>query len=245
MTLLAYGVTGGGAPLPDVFGVDGQPVERLTVDDLSIAFSIVDRVQPRPEPDAALAYGRVLDAIHAAGTVVPLRYGLTASDHDRLAGLVRSQADWFHSTLARLDGLTEMTLWIALDPAVGLPLGLSSTPSPTIDETIREPREGPTAGVNYLRRRKAVFAVKDAGATSRCVNIIAAAFPIMRSLKAERRLEPEPGLAIRALIPREDVRALQLAVATHPIMGALRWVVTGGSPPFNFVESPAVCGCAE
>ncbi|QJX01273.1 hypothetical protein [Frigoriglobus tundricola] len=50
------------------------------MDDLWVPFSAVESLPLPPDPEAAVAYGWALNAIHAAGTVIPFRYGSAAPD---------------------------------------------------------------------------------------------------------------------------------------------------------------------
>ncbi|WP_390888683.1 GvpL/GvpF family gas vesicle protein [Frigoriglobus tundricola] len=57
-------------------------------------------------------------------------------------------------------------------------------------------------------------------------------------MRVERVGDPVPGIAAHALIARETVATFRAALAAHPILGPLQWVVTGPWPPFNFAGAP-------
>lgn len=242
MTLLAYGVKAGSAIPPSIVGVGGRSVQSLAVGDLRVLYSAVGTVPMPPDPETAVAYGRVLDVVHAAETVVPFRYGAIADDTQQLAALVRPQANWFRETLQRLDGLTEMTLRISLDSADAcVAKSRSSVATPRVESQPDATNPAhPESGVDYLRRRKALFVAKDAGPAklAPALEQLRAAVPGICEMKAERVTHPELGIAAHVLIPRRIAADLQAVIAAHPILATHRCVVTGPWPPFTFAGSP-------
>ncbi len=123
MPVLAYGVTAADFPHPDLTGVDGRAVELAPADDLAVPFTRLATPPTHPSACQAVAYAQAVSGLHAAGTLVPFRFGAVAACPGRLAELVCGKAATFRELLWRLDGTTEMAVRVAWDRAAAAALG--------------------------------------------------------------------------------------------------------------------------
>jgi len=120
-------------------GVDGGAVRMLAEQGLAAAVSAVPEreesatVGSRPVATAgtslagqasrgtfaptiprAMAFARVVEALHAAGTVLPMRYGCLLDAPDEVMELLRRRRGEFLASLDRLEGCAEMGIRVLL-----------------------------------------------------------------------------------------------------------------------------------
>ncbi|MEU8435644.1 GvpL/GvpF family gas vesicle protein [Streptomyces sp. NPDC029216] len=235
--------------LPGLTGVGGRPVTLLHApgdDPGPVAFVISD--VPRPEWDeealrarfedlrwleeAARSHHRVIEALAAHTTVLPLRMATLYEDHAGALNALRAQAQDFATLLARLSGHTEYGVKLYVRPAP--PPDAGAAPADT------------SPGRAYLQARRTQRSSHEehyrqaALATERVV-------AVARRFTADRVRHPAqsgPLVAASAeenvlndayLVPdahAEEFRSA-LAGATHGLPG-IRLEVTGPWAPYSF-----------
>ncbi|MFH7596712.1 GvpL/GvpF family gas vesicle protein [Streptomyces racemochromogenes] len=149
--------------LPSLTGVEGRPVTLLHApgdDPGPVAFVISD--VPRPEwdedalkarfedlrwlEDAARHHHRVVEALAAHTTVLPLRLATLYADHAGALGVLRTQGQAFATLLARLSGHTEYGVKLYVRPA--------AAPDPAVPADSAAPSAAVSPGRAYLQARR-------------------------------------------------------------------------------------------
>jgi hypothetical protein len=197
--------------LPEVDGLDGATLERLSVDDVDAVFS---RRTGETSRDTlrrdALAHGAVVEALTSrAAAVAPVRFGEHVSDEPALADSLRERLPVLRRAFDRIRDCVEVAVRV------------HDRPQPVLNR--------PTSGSDYLRRRAAVELEQRQGVDELHRELAA--------LAREARVERD---SAAFLVPAERLESVRRAVdrfaASHP---DLALVCTGPWAPFSFVEDGA------
>jgi len=118
MTCLVYCILRDRVLPPELLpvGVDGKKVSLLHDDGLAAAFSLVDDACDTTELSRVKVYAAVIEALHRACTVLPMRYGCLLPSEAHLAALLRERREEFLVRLDEVQGCVEMTIRILLEP---------------------------------------------------------------------------------------------------------------------------------
>ena len=127
MTALVYGVFAGPAPVSDLDlrGVDGGPVRVVASGDLCAATSSIAEEVPVATVARVQAHERVVAAVFADRTVVPMRFGSSLEDDAHVVRFLDERRDHLRALLAAVEGCAEMGIRV-LEP----PAGLRPSPAP-------------------------------------------------------------------------------------------------------------------
>jgi hypothetical protein len=233
MTCLVYGIVfrvsrdhGGDQGLVLPGGVRGALVRLIEEDGLAAAVSTIVPGDLAPNMARALAFSSVVEALHSARTVLPMRYGCVCRDEEEVVDLLRVRAEEYRAILRGLDGCAEMGVRILL-PLERISLRPSSFPE-----------AGGASGRGYLARRAASYAEADA---ARC----ALAAPAERVRQALGRLAVrttvdrdgggDPRLAtLHFLVRREAVEPFRGEFRRIERLEPARLLLSGPWPPHNF-----------
>lgn len=103
--------------VPDVDGLDGAPLEQLSVDGVAAVFSRRES-SAEPRGEEAIAHGTVVGALEGEATaVVPVRYGQLLQDESALADVLRDQIEAIRATFARVRDCAEVAVRVWGTPA--------------------------------------------------------------------------------------------------------------------------------
>ena len=110
--LFVYAVVEGEASVPrGLAGVDDSPVGLVTHGRVAAAVGVIDLDRPPGRKRELLAYSAVVDALAAAGAVVPVRFGSVVPDARSIVeDLLAPDEDHLAAELARLAGHRQLTL---------------------------------------------------------------------------------------------------------------------------------------
>jgi hypothetical protein len=221
MNLLAYAIVRDAdpfrGPLPD--GLTGGPLALVAAGGLAFACSPA----PPGEPDVPrlLAFAGVVQALHARGTVLPLRFG-AVGPADAFRAKIAARRDEFAADLARLDGFEEMTVRV---------------PLPKADEP---PAPPPTSGAAYLLARRRQYDRADArrAAGERFVAVCRERLAgLFADVAHDRPVPTDATLAVHFLIPRGT--GPEFAAAARRAEGLPDNVrVLGPWPAYHFLTPP-------
>jgi hypothetical protein len=89
-------------------GVDKQPVFIVSHNGLSAAVSRIDPRDPKPDITRILAYKRVVEYLHDARTVIPMRYGSILDEEYQVIRLLEEKQRYYNKLLQQIDGCVEM-----------------------------------------------------------------------------------------------------------------------------------------
>jgi hypothetical protein len=231
-------------------GVGDAPVRLLGANGLSAAVSMIDPRDATPSVANARAYARVVEALHAAGAVVPMRFGCWFAGEAEVVDLLHTSGSEFTRMLHRLDGCVEMGVrLLTVCPGVAAAGTSRSAESPR-DASVRAP------GSVYLTRRKALYAEADRLRE----DVTAAAERVRRALAGrfvQFRIEPPSGAWRPGTLALPWHRALGSVYflvkwdALEPFRAAFRelsstepgaLVLSGPWPPYNFVVPEELYG---
>lgn len=117
-----YGVVGAGSRLPEgATGMDEAPLRAVGYGDVVAVVSDVSLDRPPGRRRDLLAYSAVLDALAAAGPVVPVRFGAVLEDDDTLLDeWLAPDAGYFAELLDQLAGRAQFQLKALYREDVGL-----------------------------------------------------------------------------------------------------------------------------
>jgi hypothetical protein len=112
-----YGIVDAGFELPpDLVGVDDRAVRLLPAGPVAAVISDIDVSRPLTRREDLLAHGRVLDAVAAAGTVIPVRFGSVLEQaSDIRANVLEPHADRLVATLDELRGRAQFVVHASYD----------------------------------------------------------------------------------------------------------------------------------
>jgi hypothetical protein len=115
MAVHLYGVARAGIALPDATGRQGGPLEVVDDDEFAVVVSEVDEHHPVGAADL-MAHARVLEAIAAETTVLPMRFGimLPAEEDVRAEVLERDRASVARQ-LDDLEGMVQCSVRVLLE----------------------------------------------------------------------------------------------------------------------------------
>ncbi len=239
MKHLVYCVLRNVQPVPCVLpaGVEAAPVSLLVDDRLAAAYSVEPDACVTPTVSRATAYARAVDTLHRAATVAPFRYGQFLESRKQVIDLLRVHRVEFLQSLDDVQGCDEMGLRILLEDCPGLAHASSACAAPG------------GAGREFLEGRRAHYAAEE------CDEVLAAqaaaeARGALEGLAVKCRAERWGAAAGRLLslfflVRRENVERFREAFRQLQRETSAKMLLTGPWPPYNFVGSPCLDGCAE
>ena len=224
MRYLLYGVFRNcDRPWPEnLRGVGRQPVFLVEKDGLSAAVSKISDAELTPDVSGALAYEKVIGAIHRAGTVIPLRFGSVFESKLRVAGFLEEYREPYAELLEKLEGSAEMSIRILLkDPAAQPP-----------------PASG--SGTGYLAAQRRRYAQLD-GIAAEQERISWEIHRLLSGLFAKSKSEPSlvegyRQLSLHFLVSRNSVIPFRKAFQRVAPCPPAKLFLSGPWPPHNFVS---------
>jgi gas vesicle protein GvpL/GvpF len=109
MSVLLYGVTDADAPDTEGAGLGDRPLRTVTHDNLCAVVSDLDAAPASDEP-SLWAYEQVVERLMAGATVLPARFGTTASDDDQITAMLAERQSELTETLARVRDAVEFAV---------------------------------------------------------------------------------------------------------------------------------------
>jgi hypothetical protein len=207
MSLLLHAITPAGVAPPEGFAAFlGRRV----------AVVYADREAPSPDRAAVLEFGRTIQELADDGPLLPIRFGTTVADLERLAELVAEHEPAWSARLSAVSGCCELIVHVNRE----------SPAAPSSGQHI--------SGREYLLQRTA--AVRAADALQDQVG--AALRPVAKEIRSLPGGKDHHRFALlvhraTATVARTDVQRWATA---HP---DLHVAVTGPWPPFSFGEEVA------
>jgi hypothetical protein len=113
----------------DLAGSFSEPgISVLAAHGLAAAVSPVAEIISASSVSALLAYERVIEAMHAEQTVIPLRYGCVMESESAVIRLLEDHHQEYEALLVRLSGMTEMGIRVLWPARAGVLLNSPSSP---------------------------------------------------------------------------------------------------------------------
>lgn len=199
-------------------------IRAVTSHGLAAVVSGVEEPTAAPSVSSLLEYERVIGAIHARQTVIPLRYGCLMESEEQIVRLLEDRRQEYKALLDRLRGMTEMGIRL-LWPTSAAPLpDLSQSP-----------------GAAYLASLRNRYNSQDALAPEEAQLADRIADSLARWSTDLRREISSSGhgrmLSLYFLTPKsrsEKFRKKAREISPPP---GVKLLLSGPWPPYNFVVS--------
>jgi hypothetical protein len=178
-----------------------------------------------PSVPSLLAYERVVEAIHARQTVIPLRYGCVMESEEQIVQLLEDHRREYEALLLRLHGMTEMGIRLLWPASAVPPPSLAQSPG--------------TAYLASLRNRynsQETPAPEETLLADRIVALLAG-----RSTEQRRELSSSLQgrlLSLYFLTPKSGTEEFRRMVRTILTPPGVKLLLSGPWPPYNFVFPP-------
>lgn len=220
--IYVYGVCEPGTAAPGVPGIGGAELRVADAGGVAAVYSSHERLRLSTSPELVLAHERVVEAMMAAGPVLPTRFGTRLDDTDRLTAVLAERRDGLLRGLARVRDRVELGVRV-------LPASRGDTEHGTDGRS----------GRAYLLARVAEH--RREGEVTRDIHE-----PLSRLAVASVLRDPPapPAVMVGAYLvaterePEFSAQAHALA-ARHP---DLQTHVTGPWPPYSFATEEQHCG---
>lgn len=222
---------GRAAPPP---GIDGCAVRAVGDASLAAAASHVPDSCAAPSVARARAYARVVEAIHRACTVLPMRYGCLPASEAQVLDLLRRRRAGLLAALGELDGCVEMGARVLLPGA-----GERQAARPACGQ-------GASSGRAYLAGRQSLYGAQDRGehAAARVAEHMRRALDgLFVRWQVERRVARHPALlSVQFLVRRGALSPFCDAFGCLAAESRQPMLLTGPWPPYSFAGSECTAG---
>lgn len=227
--LLLYCITSAAAPPPALaFGLAGLRLYAVKEAALAALVSPLPSkgILTQPELSDILSFERALSAAHAAGDVLPARYGSVIESEQVLRAHLKERQAEYVQALLRVQGCVELGIRAELPEN-------SPPPDPT------PPADHPKSGLLYLKARQAHHAREAATKEllSQVASRVRADFSdLARESQAQepRSAQAKAAITISFLVPKEQLSPFQTRFSSYSLTGAQRLFLVGPWPPFSF-----------
>ena len=240
MALHLYGVTWAGAGLPT--GVTGRAdaeLRTIEAEDLAVVVSEVDPDRPAG-PGDLLSHARVLEAIAATDTVVPVQFGVLLFDDVQVhEEMLQPEAESLRHLLRAFDGMVQLTVQASHEEEPALAQVLEREPGlRAMRDAVRGAGAAATQGEQVALGQAVSDALERLAGHDRDV-ILDQLDPVVEAVSLS-----EPGSALQVLnaavlVERGRRQELDEAVEhCRSLLGArMRIRYVGPQPPYSFVDS--------
>jgi len=199
------------------FNRDGWVLEA---DGLAAAVTHWPDQQPPVDVARLVAYEKAIARLHAARTVIPLRFGCVVEGESEVFGLLREHRAEYEQLLAQWEGLTEMglQLWRGSEPEEAAPAAAALT-----------------AGARYIAALRGRYP----GLTPAERSSAASIAERFEGLVRDRREEAGPAakgrlVSLYFLVPRAEVSEFRELSRGIDLPSGMQLMVSGPWPPYNF-----------
>lgn len=235
-----YGVVPADHPgAPSLRGIDDAEVEYVEHEDLAAAVAAVALERPPGRRAELMAHSAVLDALAAAGPVVPVQFGSVLEDVDSVVDdLLARHHDRFSRLLDRLRGTRQFTLRATYVQDVVLAEVVASRPD--IAELRRRTRDLPEGAVHpdLVRLGELVSGALEAKRGDDVADLM----EVVRSVALAEADRGGGGVAhlLDVALLVEDARVSELEARLETLAEAvherIHLELRGPMAPFDFVE---------
>ena len=238
-----YGVVpGAGGSRPSLRGIDDAAVEFVEHDELAAAVSVIALERPPGRRAELMAHTAVVDALAAAGAVLPVQFGSVLSDRESVVSdLLATSHDRFLELLASLENCRQFNLRATyVEEQV---LGEVVATNPEIAELRRRTRELPegTMHPDLMRLGELVSRAMEHKREDDAQLIMEVVRPFVLDERPRRGGGVSHLLDVALLIEDERIAAFEealeeLAEALHE---RIHLRLAGPVAPYDFAEAEA------
>lgn len=236
MTCLVYGIVREHAhlygSLPQIGGTDSM---RLVAENgLAAAISRVSELDAAPSVLRLRTFAAVVQALHDACTVLPMRYGCLFRTEKEVAALLGERGPEFAAALDAVEGCAEMCVRAMVDER-------SRASAPALSD--REPARAP-GGRAYLAARQEEYARQTLSAQAataigeRAAAVFRGLFVRYVSVYSPQASVPynAPMLSLYFLVKRPRVETFSEIFRMLEFSEPAKLLLSGPWPPYNFVQ---------
>lgn len=177
--------------------------------------------------EAALAFGRVIEAYHERMTVIPMRYGCLFDGPGALAAHLATHQDRYRALLAELEACAELSLRIPVAGAAA-----------RADAPVQSSAATTSGRAYLLQRRRALSAEQAAVRQAEALDRPLAGLFRRRAIESGS-FAGQAMVSVHYLVPRGQVEQLSEALrvvladgTACPVSGP--WRLSGPWPPYHF-----------
>lgn len=233
LPVYVYGVVGAEVPAPEGAGINAQPLRAVRAGGVGAIVSDVGDAEPSFGRAALTAHSDVLEAVLAAGTVLPMRFGVIMPDDAAVREqLLEPHRDELLAQLERLDGRVELTLRATYEEAPLLREILAEEPE------IRAIHAAGNRGyLEQIRLGEMIAGAVDARRRRDADQILAQLTPLAEDYQLAEPRHERMALSASFLIPRGAIADFDAAVddVGRRQKHRMRLRYTGPLPPHSFV----------
>ena len=229
-----YGVVGADAPVPDVTGIDAQRLRLITSDRVGAIVSDVPGAVPAFGREALTAHSDVLEALIAAATVLPMRFGVVMDDDAAVRDdLLERHRDDLLAQLDRLAGRVELSLRATYEEAPLLREILATEPQ---IRALHEANRG--SYLEQVRLGEMIAAAVEARRRRDADEILSSLAPLAEDYQVGEPRHERMALTASFLISREGIADFDAAVddVGRRQKHRMRLRYVGPLPPHSFVS---------
>ncbi|MEM9707969.1 MAG: GvpL/GvpF family gas vesicle protein [Pseudomonadota bacterium] len=238
--LLDRRASGAAEHLRSIEGVTG-PIEVVSHPTCQLICGAFDGQMILPKRRNLLAHARVLEAALTIGTVLPMRFGMSAESRESVQRMLEQQSAAIESEMAQLTGLVELGLRVSYDRDPSLAQQLSRHPE------LKSEHRRLRAAKPHNQFEQAEFGRRlgealDRHRTDAQHKLIGALKPYVADLVIRRPNDEAEVLAADLLVDQSQEAGLADVLAT--LLADLDFgggsepsiQIIGPEPPFNFVR---------
>ncbi|MFD1212391.1 GvpL/GvpF family gas vesicle protein [Arthrobacter sp. GCM10027362] len=234
-----YGIVPAGSAIPPgLSGVRGEPVDVVVAGDYAAVVTPVGDVESLGTPEDLLAHSAVLDAIAAAGPVLPMVFGTVVPDSDVLTDeVLPSMQDSYDAGLRRIGNAAQFTVRARYVRDVVLAEIVSDNPEVA---RLREATAGVSEEASHFDRvRLGELVVEDLRrkASSDSTAIVNALAPLARETVTREASQADDVVELAALVDRGSQEQFEREVGNlaRNSAGRITFRLLGPQAPYDFV----------
>jgi hypothetical protein len=221
MKVLLYGIC-----QQDADGFSHGPGTRVvTGHGLMAVVSELEGPTTAPSVPSLLAYERVVEAIHARQTVIPLRYGCVMESEEQIVQLLEDHHREYEALLGRLRGMTEMGIRLLWSASAAPPPSLAQSPGAAYLTSLR----------NRYNSQETLIAEEVLLADQIVVQLAGWSTEQRREVSSSHQGRL---LSLYFLTPKSGAEEFRKVVRTISIPRGVKLLLSGPWPPYNFVCPP-------
>lgn len=242
MTTYVYGVVPAEVAAPSGPGIDGAALELVTDDGLAALVSDLPDEEPGLGREAIAAHAAVLEQALAAGTVLPMRFGVVMPDASAVREhLLTRHRDELRDQLAALTGKVELRLRATYDePRLMREIVAENADIARLRASLGD---APPDATYYARIQlgELVAAAVDRHRAVDADAIVGALEPLALATRVADVDHERVVVSASFLVARDQITAFDGAVdeVGRRYAGRIRFKYTGPLPPHSFVRLTA------
>jgi len=114
--LYLYAIVDASDIVPDLIGIDEQPVFALTQNNVAALVGNLRSTRLRPERRNVMAHQKVLASVNNGRGILPMRFGVVMNDEEEISRILETHETNLSEQLDRVRGRIELGLRIAWKP---------------------------------------------------------------------------------------------------------------------------------